>query len=187
MSELNREIGTRIRGVRDMSDISRETFAQRIGITPELLRAYEHGHVDIPVSVLHDIAAAFDVSMTELLTGERARLSVYSVVRAGKGVGIERRRAYDYRSLAYNFAGRVMDPYLITVAPKPDGEPVHMTSHEGQEFHYCLSGRVRVVIAKYETVLGPGDCVYFDSTYPHGLAALGEETARLLVTITAKE
>lgn len=187
MSELNREIGVRIRALRELAELNREEFARKIGATPAQLAQYEAGEIDIPVSFLHDVSEAFDISMTELLTGEKARLSVYSVVRKGRGVGIERRKAYDYKSLAYNFAGRKIDPYLITVDPKPENEPVHMTSHSGQEFHYVLEGTVRVVIAKYETVLEPGDSVIFDSTYPHGIQAVGGEPARLLVTITGKE
>lgn len=187
MSELNREIGERIRGIRELSNLQPEEFAASVHIAPHMLAQYETGEADIPVSVLHDIAAAYNISMTELLTGEKARMSVYSVVRKGKGVGIERRKAYDYKSLAYNFAGRKIDPYLITVEPKPEGEPVHMTSHSGQEFHYCLSGSVRVVIAKYEAILHEGDSIYFDSTYPHGVQAVGGEAAQMLVTITGKE
>jgi len=187
MSELNREIGARIRGVRELSDLVPDVFAARVGIAPALLAQYEAGEIDIPVSILHDISAAFDISMTELLTGESARLSVYSVVRSGRGVGIERRKAYDYQSLAYNFADRKIDPYLITVEPKPEGEPLHMTAHSGHEFHYVLTGSVHVVIGKHAVILGEGDSIYFDSTYPHGLKAAGGKQATLLVTITGKE
>lgn len=187
MSELNREIGIRIRGIREIEGITQEEFAARLSIPVETIAQYEKGELDIPVSILHDISATFDISITELLTGEKARMSVYSVVRDGKGVGIERRKAYDYKSLAYNFSDRKIDPYLITVEPKPAGEPLHMTSHSGHEFHYCLEGKVRVVIAKHELFLNPGDSIYFDSTYPHGLQAVGDGPARLLVTITGKE
>ncbi len=187
MSDLNREIGERIGGVRDLSGLSREEFADKLDISPELLARYEGGSSEIPVSILHDISAHFDVGMTELLTGESARLSVYSVVRSGKGVGIERRKDYDYKSLAYNFAGRKIDPYLITVEPKPETEPVHMTSHSGHEFLYVLSGSVKVNVAKYESVLGEGDSIYYDSTYPHGMQAVGGKPAKLLVTITGRD
>lgn len=187
MSELNREIGSRIRGIRELSGWDAKTFAERARIDPTLLSQYERGETDIPVSALHAVAGACDISMTELLTGEKAKLSVYSVVRKGRGVGVERRKAYDYKSLAYNFSGRKMDPFLIAVEPKPEEEPVHMTAHSGHEFHYCLSGTVRLVIAKYEVLLREGDSVYFDSTYPHGVQAMGGAPAQMLVVITGKE
>ena len=187
MSELNREIGARIRGVREIGELTPEAFAGRVGITPTLLAQYETGEVDIPVSILHDISAAFDISITELLTGESPKLSVYSVVRSGRGIGIERREAYDYKSLAYNFAGRKIDPYLITVPYRPDDETPHMTAHSGHEFLYVLAGSVRVVIGKYGANLSEGDSIYYDSTYPHGLKAIGGKPATLLVTITGKE
>lgn len=187
MSELNREIASRIRGVRELSDLDTMAFAELVHIDPALLARYESGEADIPVSALHAVAEACDISMTELLTGEKAKLSVYSVVRKGRGVGVERRKAYDYKSLAYNFSGRKIDPYLITVQPKPEDDPVHMTAHSGHEFHYCLSGTVRLVIAKYDVLLQEGDSVYFDSTYPHGVQAVGGVPAQMLVVITGKE
>jgi len=187
MSELNREIGERIKGVRTLQELSCAEFAQRVGTTPERLAQYEGGEAEIPVSFLHGIAHHFDVSMTELLSGESAKLSVYSVVRQGKGLGVSRRQAYDYQSLAYNFAGRAMDPFHITVAVQSEDNPAAMFAHEGQEFHYVLDGSVRMRIAKYETTLHKGDSIYFDSTYPHGMEAVGGKPAHLLVIITGKE
>ncbi|MCL2150326.1 MAG: cupin domain-containing protein [Dehalococcoidia bacterium] len=187
MSELNREIGERIKGVRGLSELSCEEFAKRVGTTPELLVQYEEGEAEIPVSFLHDVSHRFDISMTELLSGESAKLSVYSVVRKGKGLGISRRQAYDYQSLAYNFADRLIDPFYITVEPKPKDDEASLVCHVGQEFHYVLEGVVRMTIAKYETTLHEGDSIYFDSTYPHGMEAVGGKPARLLVVITGRE
>jgi len=187
MSELNREIGERIKGIRDLRELSGEDFAQQLGISTEQLARYEEGSVEIPVSLLHDVARNYDISMTELLSGESAKLSVYSVVRKGKGLGVSRRQAYDYQSLGYNFAERLMDPFHITVVPRAEDGPVAMFSHGGQEFHYVLEGTLRIKVAKYETILHEGDSIYFDSTYPHGMETVGDKPAHLLVVITGKE
>ncbi|MCL1886283.1 MAG: XRE family transcriptional regulator [Dehalococcoidia bacterium] len=187
MSEINCEIGERIKGIRTLNKLSLEEFAKQLSITPEQLTQYENGNVEISVSFLHDVSRQFDISMTELLSGESAKLSVYSVVRKGKGVGVSRRKEYDYQSLAYNFADRTIDPYYITIEPKPDDNTASLVWHAGQEFHYVLDGTVRVKIDKHETILHEGDSVYFDSTYPHSIEALGDKTAHLVVTITGKE
>ncbi|MCL1886198.1 MAG: cupin domain-containing protein [Dehalococcoidia bacterium] len=187
MSEMNREIGERIKGIRTLNKLTPDEFAKRAGTTPEQLSQYEDGSVEIPVSFLHDLSQHFDISMTELLSGESAKLSQYSVVRKGKGVGVSRRKDYDYQSLAYNFAERTTDPFYITIEPKHDSDAPSLVCHAGQEFHYVLDGTVRVKIDKHETVLQAGDSVYFDSTYPHSIEALENKTAHMIIVISGKE
>jgi len=187
MSELNKEIGDRIKGIRALSGLSADEFAQKIATTSEQLLKYENGEVEIPVSFLHDLSIGFDISMTELLTGESAKLSMYSVVRKGKGVGISRRQEYDYQSLAYNFANRTIDPFFITIQPKPSHNKANKVSHSGQEFHYVLDGTVRISIGKHEVTLRQGDSIYFDSTFPHCIEALENKPAQMLITISGKE
>jgi mannose-6-phosphate isomerase-like protein (cupin superfamily) len=47
--------------------------------------------------------------------------------------------------------------------------------HEGHEWGYVSSGRLRVTIAFDVYDLGPGDAISFDSTIPHRLANVGTE------------
>lgn len=183
MSNVNHEIGERIKGIRELSDLSIAQLAERVRTTPELLSQYESGMIDIPVSILHDISTELNIDMTELLTGESAKLSVYSVVRKNKGVGVDRRAAYDYKALAYNFANRKIEPFLITIEPKSDDEPFSLNLHGGHEFHYCLEGSFKIKIDKHEIIINEGDAIYFDSTCPHGMKALDGKIARELVII----
>jgi transcriptional regulator with XRE-family HTH domain len=180
---INREIGERIKGIRELSDLTVVELSKKLGISPEALETYENGRADIPVSILHEISAELGISMTELMTGEEAKLTTYSVVRKDTGIGIDRRKAYNYMSLAYNFAGRQMDPYLITIDPKPDKEPVSMNTHHGQEFHYCIEGSFVIMIDWHEITINEGDAIYFNSKYPHGMKALNGKPARELVII----
>ena len=182
MNEINREIGERLRGLRELSGADTAAFAGAAGITEEELAAYEAGARDIPVSVLHNVSQAYGVSTTELMTGEAAKLRQYCLVRRGKGVAVERREAYGYRSMGYNFEGRQMDPYMITIPPE-EGD-FHLNTHTGQEFHYCLEGSFIIQIGDHRITLGEGDSVYFDSAYPHGMKALGGKPAVSLVIIT---
>jgi transcriptional regulator with XRE-family HTH domain len=180
---INREIGERIKGIRELSDLTVVELSKKLGVSPETLETYENGRADIPVSILHDVSGELGISMTELMTGEEARLTTYSVVRKDAGVGIDRRKAYNYSSLAYNFSGRQMDPYLITIDPKPENEPVIMNTHHGQEFHYCIEGSFVITIDKHEIAINEGDAIYFDSKCPHGMRALNGKPARELVII----
>jgi len=183
MNEQIRQIADRIRGLREIAQLSAETCAQDLGIPPQVYRGYESGEADIPASFLYQVAGKFHVELSSLLTGEEPRLRVYSVTRAGRGVKVERRRDYDYQSLAFNFVDARMEPFLITVEPHPETEPVPMNAHPGQEFNYILEGTVKVVIDGHEIVLTPGDSIYFDARHGHGMKAVGGAPARFVAVI----
>ena len=76
-----------------------------------------------------------------------------------------------------------MEPFLITVEPRPSAEPVPLNAHPGQEFNYVLEGHLKVVIDGHEIVLSPGDSIYFDARHGHGMKAVGGAPARFLAVI----
>jgi len=183
MNEQIRQIADRIRGLRDIAQLSLETCAQDLGIPVETYRRYESGQADIPASFLYQVAGKFHVELSSLLTGEEPRLRVYCVTRAGRGVKVERRRDYGYQSLAFNFVDKGMEPFLITVEPRPDAEATPLNAHPGQEFSYVLEGTLKVVVEGHEIILSPGDSIYFDSRHGHGLRAMGGAPVRMLTVI----
>jgi transcriptional regulator with XRE-family HTH domain len=183
MNDQIRLIAERIRGLREIARMSVETCAADFGVPASTYREYESGSVDIPVSFLYQIAHKFQVDLTSLLTGEEPRLHVYSVTRGGKGVKVDRRKDYDYQSLAFNFVDKKMEPFLITVDPKPESEPMPVNAHPGQEFNYLLEGTLKVAVGGHEIVLAAGDSIYFDSHYPHGMKAVGKTKAKFVAVI----
>ncbi len=183
MNEQIRQIADRIRGLRDIARLSVETCAQDLGIPADTYRGYESGQSDIPASFLYKVAQKFHVDLTSLLTGEEPRLHVYAVTRAGKGVTVERRKDYGYKSLAHNFINRRMEPFFITVPVRPASDSVPLNAHAGQEFNYLLEGQLRIVVGGHEVELAPGDSIYFDATNPHGLKAQGGKPAKLIAVI----
>ena len=96
---------------------------------------------------------------------------------------MERRKEYQYQSLAYNFGGKVAEPFIVTAGPVPAGTPLVVNTHEGQEFDYVIEGTLRFVVNGTELILNPGDSLYFNSGYPHGLQAVGTEPARFLAVV----
>lgn len=183
MNDQIRMIADRIRGLRDIAQLTVEKCAQDLGVSVETYRSYESGKSDIPASFLYQVAGMFHVELSSLLTGEEPRLRLYAVTRAGKGVTVERRRDYDYQSLAFNFIDKKMEPFLITVEPRPETEPVPMNTHPGQEFTYLLEGTLKVVVDEHEMVLTVGDSIYFDARHSHGMKAVGGAPARFLAVI----
>lgn len=183
MTDQIKQMAARIKELREVSGVSIESLAESLGIPVETVKSYEEGECDIPVSFLYQIANLFNVELTAILTGENPRLHTYSLVRRGRGVRVERRKAYDYQSLAYNFARKHAEVFLVTVEPKGEDAQIELNSHPGQEFNYVLSGRLRVKIGESDLVLEAGDSLYFDSHHPHGMAALDNNPAEFLAVV----
>ncbi|SEG15067.1 helix-turn-helix domain-containing protein [Parabacteroides chinchillae] len=183
MNEQIRQIAERLAGLRDALEITPEELARVCNITTDEYLLLESGTVDISVSVLHQISQAYGVELTTLMFGDEPKMSAYFVTRRGKGIAVERTKAYKYQSLAAGFAGRKADPFLVTVHPKPDEEPVYLNSHPGQEYNLVLSGRMLLQINNKELILEEGDSIYFNSELPHGMKALDGEKVSFLAII----
>ena len=183
MAERRQDIAARLKELREIEGKSAAELAAALGVAPEEYAAWEAGRADIPASALHDAAHVLKADLTELLTGEAPRMKVFAVTRQGGGVRVERRKDYQYRNLAANFAGRKVDVFEVTVPADAAATGAHANSHPGQEFDYLLEGRMRVRIHGNELTLETGDCVYFDSNHGHSMQALDGKPARFLAMI----
>lgn len=183
MNEQIRQIAERLAGLRDALELSPEEIAKTCGITAEQYMELESGKVDISVSFLHRIAQEYGVELTTLMFGDEPKMSTYFVTRRGKGVAVERTKAYKYQSLAAGFQGRRADPFLVTVHPEKEGEPIYLNTHPGQEYNLVLKGRMLLQINGKDLILEEGDSIYFNSELPHGMKALDGEKVSFLAII----
>ena len=79
--------------------------------------------------------------------------------------------------------GIALDPFLVTVEPSAADAPIHLNSHQGQEFNYVTSGSLLLTIGKKTLTLNEGDSIYFDATQPHGMKAIGDKAVQFLAII----
>lgn len=183
MTEHIKLIAARIRELRDIAGISLESFAHELNTDPQLLEDYESGNIDIPVGFLYQVASKFGMELSALLMGDQPRLHVYSVVRKGKGINVDRRKQYTYEHLASNFIHKKAEPFIVTVTPDPEHKALEFNSHPGQEFNYVLEGTLMIVVDGHEIILNEGDSVYFDSGYQHAMKALNNQPSKFLAII----
>lgn len=179
MKELN-EITARIRELRESCGYSAEKLALELGVDPAVYTGYEENG-DYPISLIFEIAEKFHVNFTELVTGEESRITTYQVVRRGKGKSSARYEGYRYKDLAYRFADKIMQPFLVTL--EPDDAHAELVTHAGQEFNLVLKGQIKVVFPDREFILSEGDSIYFDPKIPHGQRCEGSTKARFLSII----
>ena len=181
MEEAIKQIGERLKGLRDVLDIPVQEIADLCGMTPEDYEKMESGESELSVSTLNKIAKHYGVALDVLMFGEEPHMSSYFLTRKGQGMSVERRKAYKYQSLASGFSGRKADPFIVLVEPN-DSEP-HLNSHSGQEFNMVLEGQMQLTIGKKTVTLNEGDSIYFDSTQPHGMKAMNDKPVRFLAII----
>lgn len=189
MNEKIALIAERIRGLRDMLGISAEDMARAVELSPEEYAEYEAGTKDYSFTFLYKAAGRLGVDITELLTGDMPKLKLFSLIRAGEGLPIERRRDFSYQHMAYLFKDKAAEPFCVTAKydEAEEGEPVALSRHEGQEFDYILEGSLRMKIEDHEFIMNPGDAVYYDARHGHGMAAHGGKDCRFLAVVIKTE
>jgi quercetin dioxygenase-like cupin family protein len=183
MSGEVREIAMRVKVLREIEEISAETLAEELGFDPSEYNKWESGETDFPIGALVEIAGRFKVDLTELVSGEPSRLKTFCVTRGVSAPEVSRRPMYTYWNLAYNFHRKKGEPFLVEASADTEGKPLSLNTHPGQEFDYVLQGRLLISVGGHETELGPGDCIYYDSSEPHGMKALGGEGVRFLAMV----
>lgn len=178
-----KQIGMRLKGLRDALEISIEEFASSCDIPANEYEEYEAGKRDFSISMLKKIADKYDVDLTTLMFDDEPRMNSYFITRKGKGAAINRVEDYAYEALAAGFSNRKADIFMVTVEPKSKTTPVHQSRHSGQEFNVIIEGRMLFHFNGKDIILEEGDSIYFDSHFPHGMKALDNKKVRFLAVI----
>ena len=187
-SEIS-ELAMRLKELRESCGTTTEDLAGQLGIPVETYTSYEESGLDIPISVLYKVVNIFNVNLTELLTGNTPKLDTYCVVRDGEGLNVDRYPGYKFKSVAFNFLNRKMEPLIVEVEYEDESEQKeggsnhsNLVTHTGQEYNYVIDGYIKITLGKNEIILNPGDSCYFNPMIPHGQKAVSER-ARFLTVI----
>ena len=180
MNEQIKDIGMRLAGLRDDMEIPIEEMANKLGVDVETYKAYEKGDLDFSFSFIYNAADILGVDVLDLISGSAPTLSMCCMVKKGNGFSVKRDEEYDYKHLAYTFRNKKAEPFLVTISPEV--KPV-MHSHEGQEFNYVISGKMKFFIGDISYELSKGDSVYFDGSVPHAEMALSDKEAQFIAVV----
>ena len=183
------EIAQRIREMREILGFSIEKMATQTEVSTDLYCQYESGTIDLPFTFMHKCAKAFGLEITDLLEGHSAKLSGYTVTRRGKGMVTASEDGITIQDMAPMFRKKLATPYWVTYQYSEDlqDEPIHTTTHDGQEFNMVIKGSVRIRVGDHEEVLNEGDSIFYKSSTPHGMIAINGEDAVFLSMIMASD
>ncbi|MFD5812849.1 helix-turn-helix domain-containing protein [Streptomyces sp. NPDC127038] len=163
------EVGPRLRRIRKERGATLAGLSEATGISVSTLSRLESGLRKPSLELLLPIARAHQVALDELVGARPAddpRVRAEPIVRHGR----------TYWPLTRQPGG--LQAYKVR-EPKRTAEPDPRT-HEGYEWLYVLSGRLRVVLGEHDVVMEAGEAAEFDTRVPHWFGSTGEGPAEFL-------
>ncbi len=177
MQDKIKQIADRVRELRLISGLSVEEMAGRTGISVQEYEQCEAGNRNLSIAFLYHCALNFGVDMGDILEGKSPKLSSYALTRRGEGQKFEEAHDMVGYNLAADFRNRIALPLYMELNYRAGSEqqPIELVTHEGQECDIVIKGQMKIRIGEHTEILGPGDCIYYDSGTPHGMIAVGGE------------
>jgi len=170
-------VGTMIRLLRNKQRLSLRDLAKMSGLSINAISKIERGETSPTVSSLHQLASALGVHITDLFRQEIHEVSVF--VKAGDAT-LLRSEGLIIEGLGGGLPHQQLEAFKLNIDPKADytSEPV---SHSGEEFIYCLKGKIEYFIGNEAYILEEGDRLLFKASQPHCWRNLEEEPAEIIL------
>ncbi|WP_159943474.1 MULTISPECIES: helix-turn-helix domain-containing protein [unclassified Nocardiopsis] len=163
-------VGGRLRALRQRRRSTLAELSRATGISVSTLSRLESGARRPTLELLLPLARAHGVTLDALVdappTGD-PRVHLRPV--AGHGMTM----------LPLTRRPGGIQAYKLVLESGARGEPDPQT-HEGYEWLYVLSGRLRLVLGEHDLVLVPGEAAEFDTRVPHWFGAAGAESVEIL-------
>jgi transcriptional regulator with XRE-family HTH domain len=162
-------VGPRLRELRRRRGGTLAELSEANGISVSTLSRLESGGRKPTLELLLALARAYQVPLDELVGAPAPgdpRIRARPVRRGSRTLIPLTRRPGGIR--AYK---------MIVPAGEADGE---QQSHEGYEWMYVLSGRLRLRLGEHDFVMRPGEAAEFDTRTPHWFGSAGGEPAEVL-------
>jgi transcriptional regulator with XRE-family HTH domain len=166
---IEQELGLEVRRLRKKQELTVSELGAAAGISGGMLSKIENGTISPSLKTISALAKALNVSIGSLFAETDERRDS-SFVKAGQGVRIERRGTKEghlYDLIGHSLAGEIgVEPFLIKL--DKEAQPYTNFRHEGVEFIYMLSGKVKYRHVDRTYLLEPGDALFFDAAGRHG-------------------
>ncbi len=183
-------VGEKIKQIRETKKVSLEELASRSGMDITTIQKIEQEKNIPSLAPLVKIARALGVRLGTFLDDSDSYGPV--VVRSGeyqKGARFtsqssEAREHLNFFSLAFDKAGRNMEPFIVEIEPGQKSDYM-LSSHEGEEFIYVLEGEIEINYGKEVYRLAKGDSIYLDSIVLHNVHAGNSMSAKILAVVYA--
>ncbi|OKI09583.1 XRE family transcriptional regulator [Streptomyces sp. CB02923] len=163
------DVGPRLRRLRQDKGVTLTALSETTGISVSTLSRLESGGRRATLELLLPLAQAHQVPLDELVGAPE--------------VGDPRVRAVPQRREHMTVVPLTRQPgglqaYKMVIDPVTS--PPDLRTHEGYEWLYVLSGRLRLLLADRDVLLRSGEAAEFDTRLPHWFGPAGDEPVEVL-------
>ncbi len=168
MTDELAQVGTRLRAARNDRGWTLDDLAERAGMSPSTLSRLESGKRQASLELLLPLTRQLGIRLDDLVSTQTPDPRVRRAPIRRQGMLI----------VPLAPEGAPISTYKITYPPV-DSPPERRT-HDGYEWLYVLSGRLRLLLGEQDLVLTRGEAAEFDTRTPHSMSAVGSRPAQVL-------
>jgi len=170
------KIGSRIRSLRQQSELTQEELAERAGLTKGFISQVERDLTSVSLDSLIQILDALGEKVPDFFRDSEKDRIVY---RLKDRVDLQKRNGVkSFCLLVPGSAKRLMEPVILTLGPTECTEKEQ--AHPGDELGYILRGRVAIHFGKKTHRAKEGECFYFMADRDHYVSNAGPDDATIL-------
>ncbi|MFE7288369.1 helix-turn-helix domain-containing protein [Streptomyces noursei] len=169
ISQALAEVGPRLKRLRTEQGVTLSALAEATGISKSTLSRLESGQRRPSLELLLPIAQAHQVPLDELVGAPEV---------GDPRVRLKPRHLHGATVLPLTRHPGPLQTFKMVIPPHR-GTPDPCT-HEGYEWLYVLAGRLRLVLADRDLVMGAGEAAEFDTRLPHWFGSTGEGPVEVL-------
>jgi transcriptional regulator with XRE-family HTH domain len=162
------QVGPRLQRLRKQRGITLTSLAAATGISKSTLSRLETGQRRPSLEVLLPLAQAYRVPLDDLVGAPEV---------GDPRIRLKPRRVNGRTVLPLTRPGGVQAWKIVIPVSQSRPQP---RTHDGFEWLYVLSGRMRLVLGDQDLVLGVGEAAEFDTQVPHWFGSTGEGPAEVL-------
>jgi transcriptional regulator with XRE-family HTH domain len=180
-------IGPKLRVLRSKKKLGLVELGRHTGLSAAMLSKIERGLLFPTLPTLLRIAMVFNLGLEYFFVEDSGRPQV-QVIRKRDRLRLPDRPgskspAYLFENLCYSVsAPKIVAFHAEFPRHATASEPHH---HNGAELVYVLRGKLSIVVEDEETILSPGDVMYFDSGAAHTYRQHGQSACSAIVVTAA--
>jgi transcriptional regulator with XRE-family HTH domain len=162
-------VAPRLRKVRQQRGVTLTDVAERTGISKSTLSRLENGQRKPSLELLLPLAEVYRVPLDDLVGAPES---------GDPRIRLRPRRVHGRTVLPLTrHPGGVQAWKILIPADQTTPQP---RTHDGYEWLYVLTGRMRLVLGQQDLVLEAGEAADFDTRLPHWFGSTGNGPAEVL-------